>query len=218
MTFLTSKQARDMIPDYTQHDICVFLRRGGHSPVNENNEKTLWLNYLCAKGDIVRVKEFLAMTNYDELKHILNTKLFEQFDGTVLHTTLYWNSGNQAIDLYELLVEHGADPCLDYYYEMPWHNRSTRWIVPFGTYIGERFNDEFEETYQFLREAYESNSKPSAARRLDFGFSDDDEIEQEHSTSPIRDALSRLRLSYDSEEETDYEDMPALISDSDTDF
>jgi len=215
---ITSEQARALLPDYTQHDICIQLRRsGGESGVLA--EKTMWLMHLCSKGDIYGTKDFINSTNPTELRDILNKKLYENWCGTVLHTVLYWNTGNKAVDLFELLVEHGADPVQDYYGLFPWENTAPLWILPFNDLdqYG-RDIDEFEETYQYLREIYavqpqfNQNASPIVAP-----VSDED---IENVAYQLLNAHVARRLNFDSDEEitaenddVDYSDMPALISD-----
>lgn len=224
MNTLTSAQAREMLPDYTFDVICVLARRNGY-PRDEIIEKTLWLGHLCMTGNISAVKEYLATLDVDEKPKILNKKLHTFYEGTILHQTLYWNSGNTAIDLFQLLVEHGAEPCLDYYEKYPWNQGGVLWIPMFENQIGARDVEEFEESYSFLREIYEveqptfestpmslarepvPRGAPIAARRLN--FNEEDEMEEEVDTK-----LSKLRLVYSDEDE--YADMPDLV-DSDED-
>jgi len=219
---ITSEQARAMIPDYTQHDICVQLRRsGGESGVLA--EKTMWLVYLCAKGDIYSVKDFIQSTELTELRAILNKKLYENWDGTVLHTVLYWNTGNKAVDLFQLLIEHGADPVRDYYGVFPWENKAPLWILPFNSI--DRYGrdvDEFEETYQYLCEIYgeepesNQNASPIAAPILD------DELENIANRLFNTHVARRLNFDIDdeiaAEDEEDYSDMPALVSSDEVDY
>ena len=231
---ITSEQARNMIPVYDQHSICVELRRRGQDS-GQLAEKTMWLVYLCAKGDINCVVEFIQSTNPDELRGILNKKLSDNYDGTVLNTVLYWNTGNKAVDLFELLVEHGADPVKDYYGNFPWENTAPLWVVPFGVgQIGYRDMDEFEETYQYLRNIYDpslnninqntnyeinvymyQNASPIAAPvPLDDIGSLADQLENTN--------IVPRRLNFDDEimdekDDCDYSDMPELVDSDDED-
>jgi hypothetical protein len=209
-----------MIPDYTQHDICVQLRRsGGESGVLA--EKTMWLVYLCSKGDIYSVKDFIQSTELTELRAILNKKLYENWDGTVLHTVLYWNTGNKAVDMFELLVEHGADPVRDYYGLFPWENKAPLWILPFNSV--EQYGrdvDEFEETYQYLCEIYGEEPKPNQNASPIAAPLHDEELE--NIANRLFNTHVARRLNFDEEDEIaaenddfDYSDMPSLINDSD---
>lgn len=225
MMTLTSEQARALLPHYTQHEICVELRRFGEE-YGVIAQKTMWLMYLCAMGDICSVKCFINSTEPAELREILNKKLHESWFGTVLHTVLYWNTGNRAIDLFQLLVEHGADPVRDYYETFPWENLAQLWIFPFNNldkYKYWRDANEFEETYQYLREIYavspqlNQNASPIAAPVLD------DEIE--NLAHRLRNTIVARRLNFDSDDEItaesdeeDYSDMPALIGSEDVDY
>jgi hypothetical protein len=180
---LSAYEARSHLPDYTMQEICVLLRRNGESS-GILAEKTMFLAQLCARGDIDAVKTFIAQTDSDELKQILNNKLFEMWHGTVLHMVTYWNTGNQAIDLFQLLVEHGADPVKDGYNTYPWSTEASLWLLPFGGEIGERNYMEFEDASQYLREIYEEqnetvvhqNASPLAAPILYEDEEDEDEL------------------------------------------
>jgi hypothetical protein len=219
---ITSEQARAMIPHYTQHDICIQLRRSqGESGVLA--EKTMWLMHLCSKGDIYSVKDFIQSTDPTELRQILNKKLYENWDGTALHTVLYWNTGNKAVDLFELLVEHGADPVRDYYGLFPWENKAPLWILPFNNV--EQYGrdvDEFEETYQYLREIYgeepkpNQNASPIAAPCKPIHYE-----ELENIAHRLLNTHVARRLNFDEEDEIaaedDYSDMPALVASGDED-
>ena len=239
---ITSDQARDMIPVYDQHDICVELRRRGYDS-GQLAEKTMWLVYLCAKGDINRVVEFIESTNHDELRGILNKKLSDNYDGTVLNTVLYWNTGNKALDLFELLVEHGADPVRDYYGNFPWENTAPLWVVPFGvSQIGYRNMDVFEETYQYLCDIYDpslnseinvymnQNASPIAAPEE---LNDIDSlVDQLENTNIVprrldfdfdlvydKSSIDKKVIDFDDEimDDCDYSDMPALVDSDDED-
>jgi hypothetical protein len=210
-----------MIPTYDQHGICVELRRSGKDS-GVVAEKAMWLVYLCAKGDMNRVKDFIQTADSSELRDILNKKLWDNYDGTVLNAILYWNSGNKALDLFELMVEHGADPVRDYYGNFPWENVAPLWVLPFGGgRIGERDMNEFEETYQYLREIYgekpnqNQNASPiSAPVQVD----DDITIIVDRLTST---RLVARRLNFDDvadEKEDEYDDMPALVDSDDDEY
>ncbi len=179
--------------------------------------------HLCSKGDIYSVKDFIQSTDPTELRAILNKKLYENWDGTVLHTVLYWNTGNKAVDMFELLVEHGADPVRDYYGLFPWENKAPLWILPFNCVdqYG-RDVDEFEETYQYLREIYgdelESNQNASPiAAPLHYE-------ELENIAHRLLNTHVARRLNFDvddeiaAEEEDDYSDMPARVSSDEVDY
>jgi len=209
---LTPEQARDLIPTYDQQDICVQLRRCGNES-GELAEKTMWLVYLCSKCDTSGVKEFIQSTHPDELRTILNTKLKENWEGTVLHAVCYWNTSNKAVNLFELLVEHGADPVRDYYGVLPWENTAPGWVIPFGSgWIGNRDPDAFKEMYDYLRYIYEPEQKRNQ--------------NASPIASPDADLVARFqeidlvphKLDFnDCDDDFDYSDMPALISDTEYD-
>ena len=213
---LTPEQARDLIPFYDQQDICVELRRGGNI-TGELAEKTMWLVYLCSKCDTNSVKEFIHSIHPDELRTILNTKLSENWDGTVLHAVCYWNTSNKAVNLFELLVEHGADPVRDYYGLFPWENNAPKWVVPFGTdYIGNRDPDAFEEMYNYLRYIYEPEQKRNQ-NASPIADPDADLVSRIQEIHLIPQKLYFDDCHDDYDENYDYSDMPALVSDTEYD-
>ena len=213
---LTPEQARDLIPVYDQQDICVELRRGGNT-TGELAEKTMWLVYLCSKCDTNAIKDFIQSTHPDELRTILNTKLSENWDGTVLHAVCYWNNSNKAVNLFELLVEHGADPVRDYYGLFPWENNAPKWVVPFSDdYIGNRDPDAFREMYDYLRYIYEpeQNLNQNASPIAD---PDADLVTRIQEIDLIPQKLYFDDCGDDCDEHYDYSDMPALVSDTEYD-
>jgi hypothetical protein len=213
---LTPEQAHDLIPVYDQQDICVELRRGGNT-TGEIAEKTMWLVYLCSKCDTNSVKEFIQSTHPNELRTILNTKLSENWDGTVLHAVCYWNNSNKAVNLFELLVEHGADPVRDYYGLFPWENNAPKWVVPFGTdYIGNRDPDAFEEMYNYLRYIYEPEQKRNQ-NASPIADPDADLVTRIQEIDLIPQKLYFDDCQEDCDEDYDYSDMPALVSDTEYD-
>ena len=60
--------------------------------------------------------------------------------------------GNSAIDLVDLLVEHGAEFKRDYYGCLPWEQNNTVWL--YSKILGIRNLEEFEETYSYFRNNY----------------------------------------------------------------
>ena len=104
---LSATQARAQIPDFSIDQIrLVHLERGG---VPDDLEiKTLYLGNLCA-GDLDAIKELRRTTDPEEFMILLNEAPHDQWNGTALHMALYWNTGDQAKNLFHFLVEHGAE-------------------------------------------------------------------------------------------------------------
>ena len=121
----------------------------------QGSAKLIYLGNLCARGDYKGLADFFRTHNEAENKYLLNTKCYEFYYGTLLHIVLFWNTGNAAIDLFNLLVEHGAEFKRDYYGCLPWTQHGELWIEPFGnTILGVRNQGEFEETYNYFNDHY----------------------------------------------------------------
>jgi len=129
------------------------------------------------------------------------------YDGTVLHETLHWNTGNTAIDLFQLLCEHGAESMQNYYGYFPWEDYSVKWIDTLACrhLSGGRNFDEFDESYQYIREAYEHLCviDKSASSIAPPTSQDDNEYAD---MPPLITPCGRLIY-----HDEDYADMPALI-------
>jgi hypothetical protein len=158
---LSAADARNQLKAYTMEEISIALNRNGESS-GILADKTMYLACLCSKGDIESVKTFIRDTNLEELKLILNTKLYEMWEGTVLHMALYWNTGNQAFDMYTLLVNNGADPVQNYYNCYPWECTASKWIDMIGDtkFDGYRNIEEFSQTYKLIEELEYADMPP----------------------------------------------------------
>jgi hypothetical protein len=114
------------------------------------------LSYLaqhCCRGDYDRIFDFIQNVNdHEELVKLLNDNdNTDLYCGTVLHLVLYWNIGDEAIKLYNLLVKYGAEPSRDCYNQFPWDQKGTVWIPPSALNpIGWRDMDEFGATYESI--------------------------------------------------------------------
>ena len=154
-------QIQSQLPNYTFEQVGERLNRSrvlpDEQPRSTLDQKTIYLGLLCARGDVEKVKSFIRETESTELVEILNNRPKELFCGNVLHVVLFWNSDHVAIDLFDLLVQHGAEYCRNYYEECPWEQVGTVWFTMFaGPEIpGKRNLTDFEEVYQIIRESYE---------------------------------------------------------------
>ena len=207
---ISSSEAQKQLLEYTLTEFCILLRRNGaHKDYIE--EKTMYLNYLCARGDIQKVKEFIKELESDrkELKTILNMKQYEFWYGTILHTVLYWNTNKTAIELYTLLVELGARNIKDYYEVFPWELDISNWIdLITGNLIGIRDLSEFKETYESIYNLY---GKRTVVRRLDFDtdYSDMPPLED----VPKENELPILKRKITDQEDREKDIPPANYSD-----
>jgi hypothetical protein len=151
----TSSEARELLASYTFGEVQEILD-------NRNEESTytnswaVYLGFLCAKGRLQDVEDYLQNVNGD-LALILNSRSSVMYGGTVLHKVLYWNSGNTGLELFQLLVNNGALFYRDDNGHYPWQQNGTRWCT--GLHMDDndstlRNVDEFTELYQFIGEMY----------------------------------------------------------------
>ena len=116
---------------------------------NSNDAKILYLGYLCSKGIIEPIQEFIEQLGEDSYE-IINAPHIEFYFGTVLHIALYWNSGLNGLKLFNLLVSYGAKYYKDYYQQLPWKQTGIIWtnVIP-DNYraLGRRDEAEFNDLY-----------------------------------------------------------------------
>lgn len=150
---LTSAEARSHLPYMTLDQ--VRLVTAMVEPVDDLTVNALYLGYLCAGGNIERIKAFVRETEPRDLREILNCAPDLQWNGTCLHMLLGWNTGAEAHEIFDFLVQHGAEYVRDGYGFYPWQKLGFVWITPIDYIeIGERDQDEFEETIETLRFMY----------------------------------------------------------------
>jgi hypothetical protein len=161
-----TSRAKELLGEYTLEQLRVLFQTENFFPFIKNDDsfiKAYYLGYLCAKGDYEKVKSFIEEIDREELETILNIPC--RWNQTCLHKVLYWNNGENAIRLVELLVEHGAEFFKDWYGQFPWqvdevgHHDGFSWVSEiFGTYIPhqELIRDpaEFRETLEIIRTRY----------------------------------------------------------------
>jgi hypothetical protein len=154
-------QIQSKLPEYTLEQVGERLNRSrilcGQEPRSLLDQKTIYLALQCARGDVEKVKSFIRETDRHELVEILNNRPTELFCGNVLHVVLFWNSDYTAVDLFDLLVQHGAEYTRNYYEECPWEQVGQVWFTMFAgpELPGKRNLADFEEVYQIIRETYE---------------------------------------------------------------
>jgi hypothetical protein len=119
----------------------------------------VYLGYMCSRGVINDVSEFLEthheVINGDSIHDILNFKSPLFYYGTVLHEALYWNKDQIGLDLFDMLVSHGAQFKRNHYNEFPWQQYGLNWSALHGDVIGVRNPDEFVSFYEELIETYQ---------------------------------------------------------------
>lgn len=151
---LTSAEARSRLPYFTLDQVHA-LTADIDEPVDDLTARALYLGYLCAGGNIERIKAFIRETEPEDLREILNCAPDLQWNGTSLHMLLSWNTGAEAHEIFDLLVQHGAEYVRDGYGFYPWQKLGSVWITPIEyVEIGERNEEEFQQTIETLRFMY----------------------------------------------------------------
>ena len=154
MSTLTAAQARSLLHDYTIEQVQRLLQETDES-TDELSVKAHYLGYLCARGDIVKIKRFILQNRAGELEEIVNHRPEKQWKGTCLHMVTYWNTGDKALEMFKLLVTHGAIFYEDGYGKFPWEITGVRWLAPITmSYLGERDMNEFTSTITDLCRMY----------------------------------------------------------------
>jgi hypothetical protein len=149
------------LPNYTFEQVGERINENrilcGQEPRSILDQKTVYLAHLCARGDIEKVKSFIRETDSQELVEILNNDPVNLFCGSVLHTVLFWNSDYVAIDLFDLLVQHGAQYFRNYYEECPWEQVGKIWFTVLSGDVlpGKRNLADFEKVYKIIQESYQ---------------------------------------------------------------
>ena len=151
---LSAAEAQSRLPDFTVDQIRQLLQEICVDD-NELSVKTHYLGNLCARGDINKVRAFLDETSPQELKKILNARPYDQWEGSCLHMVGYWNTGDKAIELFDLLYMYGAQFHQDGYDNFPWQSSADLWITPIvGADLGKRNTQEFKDTVLRLYRMY----------------------------------------------------------------
>ena len=118
--------------------------------VDDLTVRALYLGNLCALGDLAGVKRFLRETEDKEpevLDNILNHRPIEQWNGNCLHMVCNWNTGEKALEMFDILFEHGAKIYENYYDQLPWEKTGGLFIAPITqSTLGKRNPAEFSST------------------------------------------------------------------------
>jgi len=114
-----------------------------YTPLEKN---VLFLAHLCACGLLDEANEFIL--TIENRRELLNTRMFQLYDGTVLNMALYWNSGDLAYKFFEMLTAYGAYIYYDCYDCLPYQQDGTFWTTIIDQHtIGKRNLDEFLPVY-----------------------------------------------------------------------
>ena len=135
---------------------------------------TLELAQLIALGSERRIKAFIKKTRPDDLKRILNDYLPQFGYIDCLHMLLYWHTGEKAISLFGLFVEHGAEYHVN-------ENGDYPWFTPIeGDMLeGTRNYEDFRDTYQRLISIYSLPLFPSKEAGIEYRDSYRDSYDSE---------------------------------------
>jgi len=119
-----------------------------YTPLEKN---VLFLAHLCACGLLNEANEFiLTIENHHEL---LDTTMFQLYDGTVLNMALYWNSGDLGYEFFKMLTSYGAYIYYDCYDCLPYQQDGTFWTTIIDDQpIGKRNPTEFQSVYTKINE------------------------------------------------------------------
>jgi hypothetical protein len=127
--------------------------------INSIEIKVLYLNSLLSRGLLLVAKEFIENLGEDA-KEVINYQHTEFYEGTIIHTLLYWNSEctSEIIEFFKFLLSIGAEFKLNTYDELPleqiedgahWNDMFTRKLY------NKRNPNEFVGLYKVLNEIYE---------------------------------------------------------------
>jgi hypothetical protein len=157
MQTITSFEAKALIPSVTREEAIQYL-----ISVNEDTDdlsvNCFYLGSMCARGKLNDAAAFIKSlgAGATEVINLIHSRFYW---GTVLHVALYWNSGQLGLDFFELLWEHGARYCPNYYENYPWEQLDEMWVNPVrhgpDTVLGTRDITEFIDMYEQIRETYD---------------------------------------------------------------
>ena len=157
---LTSSEAQDLLSSHTIQQIQHIFELKKR-PYDDLILKTVYFGNLCAKGDIDQIKVIISNTVPEELETVLNNQCPYLWGGTCLHITAYWNTGDKALAMFELLVNHGAKMFKDSYGQFPWFKSGYLWITIIEDInLGQRDPEEFNATQERLKAIYKSPVAP----------------------------------------------------------
>jgi hypothetical protein len=124
---------------------------GNYTP---SEKAAIHIDHLLHIGKIHEIYSFCDEFKPDELKKILNETPYHMYYGNVLHSTMYLYADKTGVELYRFFRIEGANPCKDYYGDMPWENMSCCFTGIPNMWFN-RNCSEFIDTYKKVKE-YES--------------------------------------------------------------
>lgn len=90
----------------------------------------LYTHYLISQGNLPAVQAFLDEQDDDTKRRLVNGTDYNTHMGNTLHTCTYWNTGDDAVEMFDYLVSCGAKPIRNYYGDLPWENYTGTLYVP----------------------------------------------------------------------------------------
>ena len=159
ITLARAQSLLRQMPLFCKHEIRDILEETAFGDeVDDLTVDALYLGNLCARGDLDGVKKFLRETEEkepEELDNILNHCPQEQWYGNCLHMVANWNTGDKALEMFDILFEHGAKLYENYYDHLPWEKTGGLFITPITqSTLGKRNPAEFSSTKDDLCEIY----------------------------------------------------------------
>ena len=162
---LTSVEARSKLPKLSFEEFTDYLIIDQYGVSKEDFSKDfellrqmsaltsvyknkMYINYLCARGDIDGFKKFLSTLKQD-IPFLLNASFNDsKVDVYLFKTVLNWNTGEEGEKLFNLLYSYGCRIKQSHEKSNPFVNNSTEWISPLAPFrvLGLRNRDEFWNT------------------------------------------------------------------------
>jgi hypothetical protein len=119
----------------------------------------LYIHYLISQGNLPAVQAFLGQQDDDTKRRLVNETDYNTHMGNTLHTCAYWNTGEDAVEMFDFLVSCGATPIRNYYGDLPWENYNGLLYVPILNLGGQeslhRAPAEFTATCATLESRYD---------------------------------------------------------------
>lgn len=145
MYYTPSEIAKKKLLPLSFDDIKQFFVES-KEPSDDSTVFVFYISYLCAQGDIARVKELIELLGEDALT-ILDTP-HERFLARAINVALLWNSDDIGYEFFVLFSSLGVKYCSDIYGN-PWEQLfNTAWVDPISLeLIGYRDDEEFIPLY-----------------------------------------------------------------------
>jgi len=160
---VTAAEARAALPhiSYVQFRDMLLDELGVEdaASVSMFRSDLLYTHYLVSQGNLPAVQAFLAGKDDDIKRRLVNDTDYNTHMGNTLHTCAYWNTGDDAVEMFDYLVSCGAKPIRDYYCDLPWENHTGGLYVPilnlYGHELMHRNAAEFTATCTILESRYD---------------------------------------------------------------